>query len=274
MTAGRANRDVSPAHINYDLNDPATADTIVAAKPDGIFHLAWSTTPSLSEADPAEDLRTNVAGSIALLQRLTGTFAGPVVFVSSGGTVYGSASLVPTPEHYPLLPLGSYGLGKATVEAYAALLASRGRDVRTVRMSNPFGTEQSIRTQQGVIPIFVRKICRGEPLTIWGDGHIVRDYIHVSDGVEALITTMQLSAFPAGETSVLNVGSGVGTSLLELIEMIGRLSSISPRVEFQAARKFDVPANVLDISKINRLTGWTPKYDLESGLRLLLAGQD
>src|SRR3569623_2105563 len=99
VTAGRANRDVSPAHINYDLNGPATADTIVAAKPDGIFHLAWSTTPSLSEADPAEDLRTNVAGSIALLQRLTGTFAGPVVFVSSGGTVYGSASLVPTPEH-------------------------------------------------------------------------------------------------------------------------------------------------------------------------------
>lgn len=246
--------------VEYDLRDRSTIGNILEARPDGVFHLAWSTTPGSAESDPASDVQINLAGTLALFQELSKNMPVPVVFVSSGGTVYGIAETLPVPEEHPLRPIGIYGITKATTEQYALNLRKRANlDIRIARLSNPFGAHQSVAKLQGAASIFARKIIHREPITIWGDGSVVRDYVDVDDASSALAAIMRMPRVAAAASPIYNVGSGEGLTLRSLVETISQISSILPMISYTSQRSFDIPENVLSISRITKETGWKPR---------------
>jgi UDP-glucose 4-epimerase len=234
----------------------------------GIFHLAWATVPSTANANPLADLETNVAGTMRLLEALRHLPNIPITFASSGGTVYGEADTLPVPEHHPLRPKTAYGVSKTTAELYALLYRRMwGVDARIVRLSNPFGPGQDINGQLGAASIFAARALAGERIEIWGDGSAIRDYIYVDDAISGLLATMLAPPDRFGAMDpVVNIGSGRGVSLRELISLLMHILDKPIEVHYKSARDFDVRANVLDITRARSILDWSPKISLEEGL--------
>lgn len=234
----------------------------------GIFHLAWSTVPSIANANPIADLETNLMGTVRLLEAVRKSTNVPIVFASSGGTVYGAAETLPIAEHHPLRPLTAYGASKASAEQYAMLYRRTwGVDARIVRLSNPFGPGQNVNGQLGAASIFAARALNNQKIEIWGDGSAIRDYIYIDDAVSGFLATMSApkSRFGAIEP-VINIGSGRGVSLREVITVLSHLLETPVEVAFMPSRGFDVPASVLDISRARNLLGWSPTITFEEGL--------
>lgn len=255
----RSRRFSTDTWIDYDLKDNGTVANILRTVPDGVFHLAWSTTPTSADADPYADVAVNVAGTVYLMNQLALHSKAKVVFASSGGTVYGEQPAVPISESQSLNPTSIYGISKAGVESYLTKFSQdNGLDARIARIANPFGKSQPAAKQQGAASIFARLIGAGQPLTIWGDGNVIRDYIAVSDVATALYAVMKLSRGTEQSSCIVNVGSGEGLSLLQLIAILERELGRVADISFQPSRRYDLPYNVLDVRKIQELTGWAP----------------
>lgn len=258
--------------LHYDLNDLSTIDNLVCADVGGIFHLAWSTIPSTAQRNPAADVKTNLGGTVALFQALSSAPSIPLVFISSGGTVYGHPECLPIPEKHPLHPINVYGTGKVSAERFAELFWLMHKiDVRIARLSNPFGERQNLSKMQGAASVFATKILAGETISIWGDGEVVRDYIHIDDAATGIAAIMHHQFGDRPSVPVYNIGSGEGLSLNSLIRIISDAAAQSAKVEYLPARSFDVSANVLDISKIISEIGWRPRYSTAEGLQRFVA---
>jgi UDP-glucose 4-epimerase len=187
-----------------------------------------------------------------------------VVFSSSGGTVYGVPTRLPVDESHPTLPITSYGVHKLTIEKYLHLNhALHGLDYCVLRIANAYGERQRTETAQGAVSVFLERILRGQPLEVWGDGSVVRDYVYVADIVRAFIATLG----DPGEARIFHIGAGAGVSLAQLIEAIGAVVGRPPAVEYTPGRRFDVPASVLDCSLARRVLGWQASTPLAEGLR-------
>jgi len=187
-----------------------------------------------------------------------------LVFVSSGGTVYGAPKTTPIREDHPLDPLCSYGIVKLAIEKYLLMhSALKGLDYRVLRVSNPFGPGQHLNPTQGVVGNFIHQLSQGRRLSVWGDGSIVRDYIYIDDVVRALL----LADRHAGVGRVFNIGSGHGHRLIDVIEIIGRALGKLPEIDFGAARSFDIPVNILDTSVARQELEWRPEIPFEDGVR-------
>jgi UDP-glucose 4-epimerase len=245
--------------VEYDLRDWTSVNNIINACPDGVFHLAWSTTPATAEQAPALDVSTNLAGTVNLLNQLVTAGGIRVVLVSSGGAIYGKAGTGPISERQDPNPISIYGTTKLAMEHYATRYMRYAElDVRIARISNPFGTGQSLAQMQGAATIFARKIIKGEPIQIWGDGGTVRDYVDVTDVARGLIAIMEMDAALYDDAPVFNIGSGKGVSLIELVRQLEDAAGRKADIRFGAQRDFDVPVNVLDVSKLRSRTAWTP----------------
>jgi UDP-glucose 4-epimerase len=169
---------------------------------------------------------------------------------------------VPIAEDHPTDPITSYGIVKLAVEKYLGLFQRlHGLDYAVLRVSNPYGPYQNPGGQQGAVAVFLQHLSAGEPITIWGDGSVVRDYLYVSDLAEALV----LAGGVESRQSVFNVGSGRGTSLNELISLIVDVTGERPEVEYVSGRAMDVPANVLDVTRAREELGWRSRTDLVEG---------
>ena len=229
-----------------------------------VFHLVSTTLPKTSNDNPVYDVESNVVGTLRLLELCREQGVRKVVFASSGGTVYGVPRSVPIDESHPTEPICSYGIHKLMIEKYLQLNQHvHGLDYCVVRPPNLYGPRQRLDIAQGAVAVFLDRALRGKPIQVWGDGSVVRDYLYVEDAAEALV---KAAAFE-GEPKVFNIGSGVGTSLKQLIQEIEALLGRPVPVEYAAARTLDVPANVLDASLARRLLGWTPRTSLAEGLR-------
>jgi UDP-glucose 4-epimerase len=252
--------------IAWKILDLATADWDgLVARADVVHHYAWSSVPASANANPAGDLLVNVGPILGLLDALKRRGGGRLMFASSGGTVYGRLRTVPAREDDPLAPITAYGAGKATTELYLKLYREmHGVDCRIARIANPFGAGQNLTRGVGAVTAFLHQAIAGQKIVIWGDGEVVRDYIHVSD-VAAFLFTMaraqKLSEF------VFNVGSGTGTSLNQIIAELETCMGCPLEVERIQKRTFDVPVSVLDINRSRRVLGWSPKLSLLEGLR-------
>lgn len=234
----------------------------------GVFHLAWSTVPGTANANPIQDLETNVAGTVRLLEALREIPGVPVVFASSGGTVYGEAETLPLAETHPLRPLTAYGASKVSAEHYMMLYRRTwGVDSRIIRLSNPFGPGQNIRGQLGAASIFAARALADEKIEIWGDGSIIRDYVYIEDAISGFLLTMLAPSQRFGTLDpVINIGSGRGVSLRELISVLSHILEKTIEVDFKPSRGFDVPSNVLDITRARTLLNWSPTVSFEEGL--------
>jgi UDP-glucose 4-epimerase len=254
---------------NFELYEgDFSSETDIAQAVQGVsicFHLISTTLPMSSNADPIFDVESNLLGTVRLLTHAVSSKVTKIIFVSSGGTIYGTPKLVPIDESHSTDPICSYGITKLAIEKYLALFKHlHGLDFTVLRLANPFGQRQRIHSSQGAVAVFLGKVRRGETIDIWGDGSVVRDYIHVADVVKALIASM----LPAGNGHIFNIGSGYGTSLNEVLSNIELVVQKKAVRNYLPGRPFDVPASVLSISLAKEILGWSPTVGFEPGLRL------
>lgn len=235
---------------------------------DLLFHLASGSLPQSSNRDPQADVEANLLGALNLFEAARLAQVKRLVMASSGGTVYGVPQQVPIPESHPTDPTCSYGITKLAIEKYLALYRQLyGLDGVVLRVANPYGERQRLHATQGVVPVFLGKALRGESLQIWGDGSTVRDFLHVSDVVTALLAAARYS----GGAHLFNVGSGEGLSLLQLVTLLEDTLQRPLQVDYLPARDFDVSANVLCIDRARQQLGWSPHVPVAEGLRRFCA---
>lgn len=229
---------------------------------DAVFHLAWTTIPATSNNNPVEDAASNLSMSIKIFDACVKNRVKKLVFISSGGTVYGIPKTVPISEGHPTNPICSYGITKLMAEKYIQQYHHiYGLDYIILRPSNPFGEYQNPSGVQGAVTVFLGQAAKGNPITIWGDGSVVRDYFYIGDLVEAMVKTIDY--FPSGKDErIFNIGGGRGMSLNDLIKLISEITGLKPKVQHTDARSLDVDRNVLDISLIKEKLGWFPKTDM------------
>jgi UDP-glucose 4-epimerase len=245
-----------------DFNDPANLAAALEGC-DTVFHLVNATTPSSANVDKAADVRLNVLGTLQMLEICRTEGVKRVVFTSSGGTIYGVPEILPTPETAICQPITSYGISKLTIEKYLYLYNYLHElDYRILRIANPFGPLQTASKNQGVIGAFLRRSLANQPIEIWGDGSVARDYLYVDDVIDAII----LAAEYGGNEKIFNIGSGTARSLLDVIHAIETVTGIKPFVVNKAGRLLDVPTSVLDVSLAKRSLGWEPKTEFNDGL--------
>jgi len=255
----------SVEYVTGDLGNHGVLSEIVDGV-DWVFHLAYTTLPKTSNDDPVYDVRSNLVDTIQLLQECCLADVKKFVFVSSGGTVYGVPQSSPIQETHPTDPICSYGITKLAIEKYLHLFYHlKGLEYVVLRASNPYGEGQNPNAKQGAVGVFLGRIARGEPITIWGDGEVVRDYIYIEDAVLSLLAAARYKS-DTSEPRVFNIGSGHGCSLNQLIKEIRSTVDVPVKVEYTPSRALDVPVNVLDISLAKEQLNWEPKVDLSTGL--------
>jgi UDP-glucose 4-epimerase len=231
---------------------------------DIVFHLISTTIPSTSESNCIFDISSNVISTLKLLNACVKMKIKKIIFLSSGGTVYGIPMQIPIPEEHPTNPICSYGIHKLTIEKYLYYFYKQyGLNYTILRLSNPYGPLQDPNRNQGVIPIFINKIIKNQPIEIWGDGSITRDYIYIDDAVQGIILAMHYN----GKYKIFNIGSGKGMTLLEVVEGISRILHCNYNINYLEARKIDVPINVLDVSRAEKNLLWKCKINFEDGVK-------
>lgn len=234
---------------------------------DWVFHLAYTTVPQTSNDDPVYDIRSNIADSVNLLQECKKSDVKKIVFISSGGTIYGVPKNIPIAEDHTTEPICSYGISKLAIEKYLYLFYSQwGLDYVVLRLSNPYGVLQNPHAKQGVIGVFLGAASEGKPINIFGDGETVRDYIYVTDAARALVKSAEYKAGP-GDPRVFNIGAGRGYSLNEIVAEIKKNIDRPVNVNYAPGRSVDVPSNVLDIKLATKHLDWNPEIELGAGLR-------
>ncbi len=229
---------------------------------DVVFHLISTTVPSTSNDNPVKDVEGNLVSTLNLLQLLIQKNVPRLVFLSSGGTVYGVPDTVPVTERAPRRPICSHGVIKSAIEQYLYMFNSLyGLEYAVLRVSNPYGERQGHIGVQGVIATFVDKMLRDESVEVWGDGSIERDYIYVGDVADACRIAAE------SETNgIFNIGSGQGNSIDDIIAALSVASGRQLAPVYKPGRSFDVPRNVLDCTKAAETLGWRATTDLTEGI--------
>jgi UDP-glucose 4-epimerase len=231
---------------------------------DTVFHLAYTTIPKTSNDDPVYDIQSNVTTTVNMLTECVRANVRRVVFLSSGGTVYGMPKQLPVPESHPTEPICSYGITKLMIERYLFLFRCLyGLSYSIVRPSNPYGEQQNILGEQGAVGVFLGRIARGHPIVIWGDGSVTRDYLYVGDLVRACVMAAQTDI----PDLLVNIGSGEELSLNDLLQIIRDTIGVTFAVEYQAGRPFDVLRLALDITRARQVLGWEPTVSMTFGIK-------
>jgi UDP-glucose 4-epimerase len=230
---------------------------------DIVFHLASSTVPSTSNLDPVADVQSNLVGALNLCSAMIVAGKRRLVFFSSGGTVYGDPKQLPVPETHSLHPISSYGVVKVAIENYLLMYQRLGNlDPLILRPSNPYGPRQSTAGLQGVIAAFLERARLGQGVRIWGDGEVIRDYLHIDD-----LITFAVAAGAGRHMGVVNVGSGQGHSLNQIVSLVREATGAALPVEYAPKRDYDVTEIVLDISRATVEFGWQPLINLSDGIQ-------
>lgn len=248
----------------------ADRDAVAAALEgfDIAFHLIHSTVPFSSNLDVTGDLRDNLIPTLAFLDLARQVGIKRVVFLSSGGTVYGRPSAVPTEETAPTDPIVAYGICKLAIEKYLFLYQHHfGLDYRILRVANPFGPFQVARKGQGLVAEVISRAIKNEPIEVWGDGSAVRDFIFVDDVIDAIVA----AATDTGEERLFNVGSGNGRSVRNVLAAVEHALGRPLDIVWKGGRPVDVPVSILSIARARDVLGWEPKTAFEAGISKTIA---
>jgi UDP-glucose 4-epimerase len=258
----------SPKGIKFytgDFGNVGALDELISTGFDAVIHCVSTTTPKSSNESPEFDIQSNVIGTLYLLDICVKHKVGKLVFLSSGGTVYGDiGTLDMVDEEHAVRPMCSYGVSKLTIEHYLDVYKHlRGLDYVALRLSNPFGERQSPLRALGALTVFLHRTLKGQNVEVWGDGSVTRDFIYVGDVAKAvyLATLNPVSG-------IFNVGTGTGLSLSDILTHIKQVVGTAPSVTWLPSRSFDVPRIILDATKLRKATNWDCTTTLQEGVSI------
>lgn len=256
--------DLKNVHIlEADLTVDMDFDSILKDQ-EVVYHLVSTTVPTTSNQHISQELVSNVIFSANLFEACIRCGVKKVVFVSSGGTVYGKEVDCPLKENTATNPISSYGVQKITIEKLLYLYRYMyGLDYRIIRLANPYGPYQRPNGVLGAVTTFTYKELKGDEITVYGDGSVVRDFIYIDDAIRAIMKIVN------GENKhrTFNLGCGYGTSIKQVLETIEKALGIKLNVSYLEGRKVDVPVNYLDISRYEKYYGALNPISLEDGIR-------
>ena len=255
--------------IEMDIRSDGLARLMRERRPALVNHHAAQIDVRVSVADPRLDASINVDGWINVLESARAANADRVVYVSSGGVVYGEPDELPTGERVAKAPISPYGVSKLTGEHYLFYFRKvHGLEGVALRYSNVYGPRQDPHGEAGVIALFSRRLLMGESLRIFGDGEQTRDYVYVGDVAAANLAVSE-GALPDPETIddvAFNIATGLEVSVKRLAETLLEVSGKSAEIEFADARPGELLRSALDTAKVRGI-GWAPEVDLAEGLR-------
>lgn len=233
---------------------------------DIVIHLVSSTVPENSNQNPIYDIETNLISSVNLFLECIANNISKLIFISSGGTVYGIPQKIPIKEDHYGHPICSYGIVKKTIEEYLFMFNKLyGLDFYIFRLSNPYGIRQSPKISQGVIPVFLYKTMRKEKIDVWGDGSVIRDFIYIKDAIECIVKSLTINS----SEKIFNLGSEKGYSINDILRIISEVTKIKPEVNYLPARNIDVPINILNSSLARKTFNWKSKTNIKTGIKNL-----
>ena len=269
LSSGRLENVPADAEfVEMDIADPRAARLIRDVGFDLVNHHAAQIDVRVSVDDPVADARVNIAGLLNVLEAARASGTRRVVFVSSGGVVYGEPETYPTPESAPKQPVSPYGVSKLAGECYLNYYREiHGLDYVALRYGNVYGPRQDPHGEAGVVAIFCNRLIEGKPLTIYGDGEQVRDYVYVEDVASAnlMASEMALEERPGIDARAYNVGTQDATSVNTLATLLEEIAGVHRGRVHSDARPGDVRRNTVDTARIRAL-GWAPAHDLREGL--------
>ena len=261
-TGKRENLNPKARFHQLDILEPKTAELIRDERPDVLNHHAAQMDVRRSVADPLFDARTNVLGTIALLEAARQAGVKKVLFVSSGGAVYGEQETFPAPETHPTWPVSPYGVSKRSGELYCHFyLAEYRMPFVAFRYANVYGPRQDPHGEAGVVAIFSGKMLRGESITVNGDGKQTRDYVFVGDVARMSVLALQCEA-----TGPVNIGTGVETDVNQLAGTLLEVSGSRSEVRHGPAKSGEQRRSVVDVRRAADVFGWRPEVSLRDGL--------
>lgn len=257
-----------PAGVNYIQGNLANGDFVrKLLKNESIntvYHLAWSTIHETALQNPTADIENNLIPSINLLDASAACGIEHFIYLSSGGTVYGNPEKLPVAETAPLNPINAYGITKLTVEHYVRMFSYLRKLPFTIfRPSVPYGPYQNPHRRQGAVSVFIYRALHHQPVVIWGDGSVTRDYFYIEDLCSALVSAL---ATPGAINQTINLGGKVSYTLNELVQHIEEILRTKVQIQYESSRNFDVPHLQLDITAAERILNWQPKVTLADGI--------
>jgi UDP-glucose 4-epimerase len=261
--------DSIPKSVNFiqgDLHHPTLVPEILSniSAIDVVIHLAWGSINESSLQNPATDVVSNLVPSINIIDFCSRNKI-KLLFLSSGGAIYGPTKTKRISETFPLNPVSPYGINKLAVEKYLHMYHYLyGLDYIAIRPSVPFGPRQDFLRRQGAVAVFLYRVAKNLPITIWGDGNTVRDYFYIADLVSAMIKCIDHNVL---ENRIFNVGGSKGITLNQLLEKAEKIVGKKAIVDFQPPRPFDSPQVILDTTLIRKATGWLPQTAFNEGLQ-------
>lgn len=254
--------NVSIVESTFDEN--TDFDTLLTGQ-DIVYHLVSTVIPATSNQHIKQDIENNVIFSSMLFDSCVKNNIKKVIFISSGGAVYGKEGISPLSESTLTKPITSYGIQKVTIENLLYLYNYMyGLDYKVVRLANPYGPYQRPNGGLGAVTAFTYKALNNEEITVYGDGSVVRDYIYIDDAITGILNI----ADDVSEEKIFNLGSGNGTSIKELLDAISMVLNKKLNVTYKEGRTVDVPINYLDMSKYINTFGKHHNVDLKEGISL------
>jgi UDP-glucose 4-epimerase len=245
-----------------DVSSPAVIDLIAHRRPDVIFHLAAQADVRVSVSRPVVDATVNIIGSLNVCEGAIAAGVSKIVFASSGGTIYGSPEEFPTREGAPQRPESPYGVAKKAAGDYLHYYREvRGLEYTALALANVYGPRQNPYGEAGVVAIFAGKLLNHERPTIYGDGDQTRDFVYVDDVVDAFVRATE-----KGGGLLMNVGTGVETSVQQLYDTMARFTGVKGQARYEPPRAGELKRSALDPGRAAIHLGWKPWTSLDEGL--------
>jgi UDP-glucose 4-epimerase len=269
LSTGRAS-NLNPAATFYqlDIRSPQLAELFEKERPDYVNHHAAQMDVRRSVAQPLFDADVNILGSINVIECANRYQVKRMVYISTGGAVFGEPDYVPCDENHPINPICQYGASKHTVEHYLFMYhVNYGLNYTVLRYPNVYGPRQDPHGEAGVVAIFTGQMLAGEQVAINGDGEQQRDFVYVGDCARANLLALTQNT----ESGIYNLGSGRGTTVNEIFAALRPIAGYQREAIHRPAKLGETRCIYLDARKAQRELGWSPSVSLEDGLTRTVA---
>ena len=263
LTSGKIeNLNTSAEFVNIDLCDPSLKNIFFDFRPEAVIHCAAQVSVMDSQLDPIFDARNNILSGLNLLKISIESNVNQILYLGTGGALYGEPEYLPCDENHPIRPISPYGLSKWTLEKYIDLIVPDTILKKVLRLGNVYGPRQDHKGASGVVAIFLSKMFLGEKVEIFGDGNQVRDFVFISDILDAIETSLESDV-----SFTVNIGSGAGVSVNEIFEILSKETLYKNKPIFKDKSSGDINRIILSNDKAKSDLNWSPKISIEEGLQ-------